>query len=107
MTASTRKLLCIALDGSEAPALPASLLPGWDVCAVRSLREAERAIRGCRIGLLAAGTRLLDHAPLDRFLSERWHMLWIALLAPCSLKQDAWRDLVRDHIHDFHTGPVD
>ncbi|RJG25073.1 sigma-54 dependent transcriptional regulator [Massilia cavernae] len=109
MSASKRKLLCIALDGLELPAALQDALPGWEVCAARSLREAERAIRtqGCRVGLLASGARRFDHAPLDRFLSERWHLLWIAMLPPAALKLDAWHELLRNHLYDFHTEPVD
>ncbi|MGZ9043724.1 MAG: sigma 54-interacting transcriptional regulator [Telluria sp.] len=109
MIASKKKLLCIALDGHEAPDKLHLVLQGWELCVARNLREAERAIRtqGYRVGLLAPDGRVFDKAALDRFLNEHWKLLWIVLLAPAALKHDGWRELLRNHIYDFHTEPVD
>ena len=107
MTSSEKKLLWIAIDG-RTPGLH-DALDGWTVCAARTLKEAERALRThcCRVGLLSGIGPASDPAALDRFLGEYGKLVWLVLASPSSLAQPAWREMVRTHAHDFHTEPAD
>ncbi len=103
---SERKLLCIARDGLVTPVL--SLVGEWEVRTVASLREASRALRQTpwRLGLLElhADTEL---APLERFLREHWALQWVGLVQPGILAAPRWRELVHEHLYDYHTCPPD
>lgn len=105
---SLRKLLCIAPD-RMAPDLQCSLLHGWDVCVVHSLREASRALQGRHylVGLLLDLVEEAQLAALDPFLREHWRIQWVGVCAPRALESAPCRELVLEHLCDFHTAPVD
>ncbi len=98
---SARQLLCISRGGQPR-------LDGWDVCTVANLREAGRALRDhpYSLGLLylAADAEL---APVERFLREHWTVQWVGLIQPGMLAAPHWRELVREHLCDYHTCPPD
>ncbi|MDP3669661.1 MAG: sigma-54 dependent transcriptional regulator [Telluria sp.] len=105
---SPRKLLCICPDGMAA-GLEASLLPGWDVCVAGSLREAARMLRARRylVGLILGLIGDARHAALEQFLREHWSVQWIGVCTRDALEAAPWRELVLEHLCDFHTCPVD
>ena len=102
-----KTLLWIALDG-RLDSLP-DALAGWTLARARTLRDAERALRGhaCRVGLISGIGAADDPAALERFLGQQGKLVWLVLAAQAILAQPAWRELVRAHCHDFHTEPAD
>jgi DNA-binding NtrC family response regulator len=106
---SIKRLLCIFRDGTAAAAMQASLLPGWDVCMVASLRDAGRALRARRypVGLVLDLVDDAEHAALERFFSEHWSVQWVAVFDPHALQSPRCRELVLNHLCDFHTRPID
>lgn len=104
-----KRLLCIAPDGSLPQAACIGGLRDWDICMASSLRQAERALRthGCLVGLVLGLGDGAWQSELDQFLASHWELQWIAVLKPGALASPACRDLVRDHLCDFHTEPLD
>jgi DNA-binding NtrC family response regulator len=102
-----KELLCIAADRNMAAAY-AHALREWNVRVVHTLREAGRALcaHGYLVGLVV-GFDEAGHAELDSFLSQNWKLQWIGLLRPDALSSARCRQLVGDHLCDFHTDPVD
>jgi DNA-binding NtrC family response regulator len=103
-----RDVLCIARRHVVASRV-ADALQGWNVCIVRTLREAGRVLgtRDYLVGLLLGLGDEADHAALDRFLSEHWRLQWIGVLDRRALAFAHARELVGNHLLDFHTEPVD
>jgi DNA-binding NtrC family response regulator len=101
-----KELLCIAADCTMAAAY-AYALREWNVRIVHTLRDAGRALcaHGYLVGLLV-GPDEAEHAELDSFLSHNWTLQWIGVLRPEALASARWRQLVGDHLYDFHTDPV-
>ncbi len=99
---SEKKLLCVSHAGFAASAL----LPQWEVTTVSTLSEARRALQRapCTVGLLLT---LDDHASLHGFLSDHWALHWVGVVEPAQLEQACWRELIAEHLHDFHTRPLD
>lgn len=101
-----RQLLCISDDAAWV-----GLLPAWEVQVAASLQEAARLLRtdAFCVGLVAspltagaAGLRALD-----RFLRQHARVHWVAVVAPETRALDAWAEFALDHLHDFHTLPLD
>ncbi|MFL6674321.1 MAG: sigma 54-interacting transcriptional regulator [Massilia sp.] len=103
-----KELLCIAADRNMGAAY-ACALHGWNVRTVHTLREAGRALcaRGYLVGLLLGLGDEAQHAELDSFLSQNWKLQWIGVLRPGALASPHCRQLVGDHLCDFHTDPAD
>jgi DNA-binding NtrC family response regulator len=101
-----KELLCIAADRNMAAAY-AYALREWNVRVVHTLRDAGRALcaHGYLVGLLV-GVDEAEHAELESFLSQNWKLQWIGLLRPEELASARCRQLVGDHLYDFHTDPV-
>lgn len=97
-----KKLLCISRD----PFAASALLPDWQVTTVPTLAEASRALRcgGYLVGLLL---ELSDHAIALSFLREHWTLQWVAVCDSAQLAQPAWRELIAEHLYDYHTRPLE
>ncbi|MES2299592.1 MAG: sigma 54-interacting transcriptional regulator [Pseudomonadota bacterium] len=104
-----KRLLCIAPGGPGTLACHGIALPHWDVCCVAGLREAARALRTATypVGLLVDSIDPANHAELALFLRAQADMQWLGVCAPAVLEARACRDLIADHLWDFHTEPVD
>jgi DNA-binding NtrC family response regulator len=104
-----KRLLCIAADGPGAVLAQCGPLPGWDICTVAGVREAARVLRACPypVGLLLDVVDAASCEELDRFLREHWAMQWVAVCAPRIPDVPVCRELMGDHLSDFHTRPVD
>lgn len=103
-----KKLLCVACGGSAFLDGCGDVLKGWDVCLVRTLCEATRALdaHGYLVGLLGLDGAD-EHDILDRFLNEHWQLQWIGVLPPRALDSARCRQLIGEHLCDFHTEPID
>lgn len=99
-----RPLLCI----SEKPLTPPLALPGWDITTVPDIEHGAHAIgrRTYRVALLVDHGR--DHfAQFSRLAAAHFDLQWIGLLRKESLALPACRHLIADHLHDYHTLPLD
>jgi DNA-binding NtrC family response regulator len=104
-----KRLLCIAPDDAHAAALTTGPLHDWDTCCVANLGDAARALRaeGYPVGLLLRARSLLRSADLDGFLCHHRDTQWIGVFRPHDIEHAACRDLVVEHLLDYHTEPVD
>ncbi|MFP5393788.1 MAG: sigma 54-interacting transcriptional regulator [Gammaproteobacteria bacterium] len=98
---SAKKLLSVGPEFAVA-----ALLPDWEVVTVDSLAEASRVLRAgaFTVGLLH---RTDDPSTLQRFLRQHSALHWVAILDAGALAQPAWRELAAEHLHDYHTRPID
>ncbi len=102
---ATRKLLCIGDQHGCA-----ALLPDWEVHAVAGLAEAARLLRDIQFltGLLSLPLACdVAMSSVERFLRQHWHQQWVAVADAATVCQPAFADLAAEHLHDFHTLPLD
>jgi DNA-binding NtrC family response regulator len=59
------------------------------------------------VGLLLRVRSLQRASDLDGFLRRHRATQWVGTVAPIDLDNAACRDLIGEHLHDFHTEPVD
>ncbi len=104
-----KRLICVSVRGGMALHQQCGPLPGWDICTVATLHEANAVLAaqpylvGLLLDLPGAGTT----SELDQFLRRHCRMQWIGVPAPALLQDAAWRALILDHLCDFHTPPLD
>ena len=104
-----KKLLCIAPNDRFAGALLEEAMHDWEICSVRSLGDAGRELRNERylVGLFLHDREQHRPAEVDTFLRRHGHMQWIGVFQPRDLESAPCRDLVVEHLCDYHTAPVD
>ncbi|MDN4053852.1 sigma-54 dependent transcriptional regulator [Massilia sp. YIM B02763] len=104
-----KRLLCIAPDGTETLDLLSDAMHDWEIRSVATLAEAGRELRGNRylVGLLMHGRELQRPSDVDLFLRRHGHMQWVGVFRRRDLEQAPCRDLVIEHLCDYHTAPVD
>ena len=104
-----RRLLCIAPDDTYPAALMHDALRGWELCCVCGLGDAARELRAgaYRVGLLMRTRALHRTSDLDGFLRRHRDTQWIGVFRPHDLDNAACRDLVVEHLCDYHTDPID
>ncbi|SDD49616.1 DNA-binding transcriptional response regulator, NtrC family, contains REC, AAA-type ATPase, and a Fis-type DNA-binding domains [Massilia sp. PDC64] len=104
-----KRLLCIAPDNAHIAALMTGPIHDWDTCCVGNLGDADRALRTERypVGLLLRARSLLRTTDLDSFLRRHRDTQWIGVFRPHDIDHAACRDLVVEHLVDYHTEPVD
>ncbi|KQY01030.1 Fis family transcriptional regulator [Massilia sp. Root133] len=81
----------------------------WDTCCVDNLADADRVLRadGYPVGLLLRTRALLRSFDLDGFLRRHRDTAWIGVFRPHDVDHAACRDLIVEHLADYHTEPVD
>jgi DNA-binding NtrC family response regulator len=104
-----KRLLCIAPDDKGARALLDAAMHDWEIRSVSNLGEAGRELRNDRylVGLLMHDREQHRPAEVDTFLRGHSHMLWVGVFSPRDLESAPCRDLVVEHLCDYHTAPVD
>ena len=104
-----KRLLCIAPDDVHTAALMTGPIHDWDTCCVDNLGDADRVLRadGYPVGLLLRARSLLRSFDLDGFLRRHPDTQWIGVFRPHDIDHAACRDLVVEHLADYHTEPVD
>jgi DNA-binding NtrC family response regulator len=104
-----KRLLCIAPDDAHAAALMTGPIHDWDTCCVNNPGDADRVLRadGYPVGLLLRARSLLRSFDLDGFLRRHRDTAWIGVFRPHDIEHAACRDLVVEHLADYHTEPVD
>jgi DNA-binding NtrC family response regulator len=104
-----KRLLCIAPDDVHTAALMTGPIHDWDTCCVDNLGDADRVLRadGYPVGLLLRARSLLRSFDLDGFLRRHHDTQWIGVFRPQDVDHAACRDLIVEHLADYHTEPVD
>ena len=104
-----KRLLCIAPDDKGARALLDAAMHDWEIRSVSNLGEAGRELRNDRylVGLLMHDREQHRPAEVDTFLRRHSHMQWVGVFSPRDLESAPCRDLVVEHLCDYHTAPVD
>jgi DNA-binding NtrC family response regulator len=104
-----KRLLCIAPDTTEAQALLDDAMHDWEICIVAGLVEAGRELRGDHylVGLMMYGCAQYRPAEVDQFLRRHSQLQWVGVFRPRDLEAAPCRDLVVEHLCDYHTAPVD
>jgi len=104
-----KRLLCVSYDGRDANELRDDAMGDWEIRTVSTLADAARELRQHRylVGLLMHDRDLLRPAELDTFLRRHSNMQWVGVFRPRDLESALCRDLVVEHLCDYHTAPVD
>jgi DNA-binding NtrC family response regulator len=104
-----KRVLCIAAETGTAQALLEDAMHDWDIRSVRTLAEATRMLREtpCLVGLLMNECGQYRPAELETFLRNHGQMQWVGVFRPRDLDAAPCRDLVVEHLCDYHTVPVD
>jgi DNA-binding NtrC family response regulator len=104
-----KRLLCIAPDDKGARALLDEAMHDWEIRSVSNLGEAGRELRDDRylVGLLVHDREQHRPAEVDTFLRRHSQMQWVGVFNPRDLESAPCRDLVVEHLCDYHTAPVD
>jgi DNA-binding NtrC family response regulator len=104
-----KRLLCIAPDEEGARALLDEAMHDWEIRSVSSLGDAGRELRNERflVGLLVHDRMQHRPAEVDTFLRRHSHVQWVGVFNPRDLESAPCRDLVVEHLCDYHTAPVD
>jgi len=104
-----KRLLCITSNEMDASELLHEAMRDWDIRSVSTLAEAGRELRSHRyvVGLLVHDRESHRPVELDTFLRRHSHMQWVGVFKPRELESAPCRDLVVEHLCDYHTAPVD
>ena len=104
-----KRLLCIAPDDKGARALLDEAMHDWEIRSVSSLGDAGRELRNDRylVGLLMHDREQHRPAEVDTFLRRHSQVQWVGVFNPRDLESAPCRDLVVEHLCDYHTAPVD
>lgn len=104
-----RRLLYVALNGDRSARHLADHAADWQLCHAASLCEASQVLREtpCIVGVLDGVIGALRPREVDRFLRTHCQVHWVGLVNHAALACEAWRALIADHLHDYHSEPVD
>lgn len=106
---AVRRLLYVAAGGSRLTDQLSDHLVTWEVFQVASLTEAAQALRAGTflVGLLDGVIGTTRVREVDQFLRAHSQLHWVGVVTAATLAAEPWRDLVADHLYDYHSEPVD
>jgi DNA-binding NtrC family response regulator len=104
-----RRLLYVAGSGARLENGFDEHMADWDICQVTTLLEAAHAMRDqdFKVGLLDRIIGTSRVREVDQFLRTHHRVHWVGVISPPALASDACRDLIADHLVDYHSAPVD
>lgn len=105
-----RKLLCVTLGSPPDGAELLSLSRSWELHCAADLKTAHRMLhaRPLQVGLLLLHQIDADtYGEIDGFLKTHWFMQWVGVFPADSVQAAACRELILEHLFDFHTWPID
>jgi len=104
-----KRLLCITPDDPDVKERLDEAMCDWEVRSVSTLADAGRELRSNRylVGLLVHDRDTQRPAELDTFLRRHGHLQWVGVFSTRDLESAPCRDLVVEHLCDYHTAPVD
>lgn len=105
---TTQRLLHVAVAGAHLVRFDGHM-DQWDICTVSSLAEATQALRSADypVGLLDGVIGTLRTREVDQFLRTHSRVQWVGIVGASALASDLCRDLISDHLYDYHSEPVD
>jgi DNA-binding NtrC family response regulator len=104
-----KRLLCIAPEHLDTDALLRGTMPDWEIHSVTNLGDAGRELRNNHylVGLLMHDREQQRPNDVDAFLRRHSNMQWVGVFHPRDLESTPCRDLVVEHLCDYHTAPLD
>jgi DNA-binding NtrC family response regulator len=103
-----KQVLCIDVGNARAPDSLSKGMDAWDIHFAASLADARHALRTRTYAVgLYLHNRHADSADLAAFLRQCGQMQWVGVFAPHDLDNARCRDLIVEHLCDYHTLPVD
>jgi DNA-binding NtrC family response regulator len=104
-----KRLLCIAPGHMDTDALLRDTMPDWEIRSVTSLGDAGRELRSKQylVGLLMHDREQQKPNDIDAFLRRHGDLQWVGVFKPNDLEYTSCRDIVIEHLCDYHTAPVD
>jgi DNA-binding NtrC family response regulator len=104
-----KRLLCIGPHDLDPAHFLCDAMPAWDVRCVTGLAEAGREFRDNHylVGLLVKVRQQHRADEIDAFLRRHSQVRWVGVFHPHELEGAACRDMVAEHLHDYHSMPVD
>ncbi|HEY5801557.1 MAG TPA: sigma 54-interacting transcriptional regulator [Burkholderiaceae bacterium] len=104
-----KRLLCITPGSHHTLADSCRRWPDWEVSVAQTPRDAARLLRTQRflVGLLIEPCHDGAYDEMEQFLSQQTGTQWVGVFDGDMLKHPRCRQLVADHLFDFHTLPVD
>jgi DNA-binding NtrC family response regulator len=104
-----KRLLCIAPEHLDTGALLRGTMPDWEIRSVTNLGDAGRELRNNHylVGLLMHDREQQRPNDVDAFLRRHSNMQWVGVFHPRDLESTPCRDLVVEHLCDYHTAPLD
>ena len=81
----------------------------WEICQVATLTEAAHVLRATPylVGLLDGVIGAVRMREVDQFLRAHSHVHWIGVVGAGALASEACRDVMADHLYDYHSEPID
>jgi DNA-binding NtrC family response regulator len=103
-----KHVLCIDLGHAMPADAGLDWMPEWEIHVVSSLAAARRAMRSRYyvVGLLLHD-RHQNIAGIAGFLGEHSALQWVGVFDPHDLGHAGCRDLIVEHLCDYHTLPID
>jgi DNA-binding NtrC family response regulator len=104
-----KRLLCIAPGHVDTDTLLRDAMPDWEIRNVASLGDATRELRNDHylVGLLIHDREQQRPNDVDAFLRRHSNMQWVGVFSQRDIESAPCRDLVIEHLCDYHTTPVD
>lgn len=104
-----RRLLHIAGAGADLADGFDGAMADWEICRVTTLFEAAQVLRQQEftVGLLDGIIGTVRMREVDQFLRAHHRVYWIGVVGAAVLASDACRDLIADHLYDYHSAPAD
>jgi DNA-binding NtrC family response regulator len=104
-----RRLLYVAAAEAQFDDSASGHMAQWEVSRVATLAEATQALRtgDFAVGLLDGVIGAMRTREVDQFLRAHGTVQWVGVVGAAALASDACRDLIADHLYDYHSEPVD
>lgn len=104
-----RRLLYVAGPGARLADRIDDYMEDWDIFRVDTLLEATHAVReeDFSVGLLDGIIGSNRVREVDQFLRVHHRIHWVGIVEPPALSSETCRDLIADHLVDYHSAPVD
>jgi DNA-binding NtrC family response regulator len=104
-----RRLLYVAAGNGRPEHCLGDYMEDWEICQVATLSEAAQVLRATPflVGLLDGVIGTVRMREVDQFLRAHSHVHWIGVVGAAALASEACRDVMSDHLYDYHSEPID
>lgn len=105
-----RKLLCLTLGRPNEMSSPCNLPAAWELLCATDIKTACRILQEQKLPVGLLLLHQIDHAmygEIENFLKMYWQMQWVGVFGAGSAQLPVCRELILEHLFDFHTWPID